>query len=782
MDNQNLARIVIRPAPPTNADNVLQPRNFIHVPIGTADIAPHLPTEVFGLLEGSAAVKLSVTGWQCTAPAGYDSSKQAVFPFMGTLGPLPAGVTNNSQLTPELYVENRHTTPAAWRTRFGEWLDRGLTALPIHKDHGKGNLIKWRILSSEYGKGLTFNMYKNGQKLNDTPIEARQNFIDPQGQPGDTYTLETVQTGETSETTAWVSNYLEVPMQKPAPREVEGVHIEYYANDCSVADANGDGRYEVLVKWYPSKAQDPGLRPQITGETMYDLYTLEGQLLWRIALGHNLTSSAHHNQMNFFDLDGTGTAKLAIKTGVGTRVYRPRPDGTIDDITDTPVQVLHSQGTAVDAPPLWKPGTTNSAYPVFTGGFTNTLTGQPNPGPLGRVVHGPEYYTVFDGATGLPLDTVPYFAPYNRRTEEEWGDNECNRSDRYAAVLAYMPKGGTADAIPYPTMLEMRGYYVPHFTGAYQFIDGKITRIWEFDFQAEGLYGNGKHPAYGNHQMAVADVDFDGYDELIMGSMVFDQDGTILWCADGQNGLPRQGHGDAMHVSVMQQGTRDFYIMHPHEHRPPDNVTVMNGATGELLLTYSADTKDVGRGVAANVTPLPGFEVWANSGMPMYNIVTGEKITAEQMPVNFFVYWTGDLLREFLDGSNGEPLTISKLHYDVNTKAVSHKHILTMDGTLSNNGTKANPCLTADIFGDWREEVMVRTADSTALRIYSTDIPTDYVLYTLMHDPVYRLAVNWQNNVYNQPGHLGFYLGEDIKNDVLAMKLPVPNLVYTKNN
>ena len=93
---------------------------------------------------------------------------------------------------------------------------------------------------------------------------------------------------------------------------------------------------------------------------------------------------------------------------------------------------------------------------------------------------------------------------------------------------------------------------------------------------------------------------------------------------------------------------------------------------------------------------------------------------------------------------------------------------------------QSHPTLQADILGDWREEVVMPSEDSTELRIYSTTIPTDYRIYTLMHDPVYRLGIAWQNVAYNQPPHISFYLGEDIRDEVLARGLNTPNIYYTE--
>ena len=128
--------------------------------------------------------------------------------------------------------------------------------------------------------------------------------------------------------------------------------------------------------------------------------------------------------------------------------------------------------------------------------------------------------------------------------------------------------------------------------------------------------------------------------------------------------------------------------------------------------------------------------------------------TRKPRSCNFAIWWDGDPLRELLDRT-----TISKWNWEKETEST----LLTATGCSSNNGSKATPCLCADILGDWREEVVFRTSDNTELRIYTTTIPTDLRLRTLMHDSQYRLAVAWQNVGYNQPPHPSFFLGDGMK-------------------
>lgn len=718
--------------------------------------------------------ELKEAPWSKTAAElVYDPNKQGVFTYEGTIASASDAAVNRMGVKARLYIENRHKENITSEPYSMEWLDRGAVAVP--ENGGEGMLITWRLLASEYNKGLTFNVYRNGEKVNTIPV-ATLNYVDADGAIGDSYVVETITTGTRSKpATAWANNYIDIPMQRPADRPNPALAygaasnadpITYTANDTSVADIDGDGQYEILVKWYPSQAQDPGLANRHTGETIFDLYTLDGELLWRINLGINIVSSAHHSAFNFYDLDQDGKAEFSIKTADGTRGYLPKADGTIDDLTDTPAWVLG------DPEAVWVGGLQNPSKDNLV---NNTA--------LGRVATGPETFTVFNGATGEPIDTVDYFAPYN--ITSNWGDANNNRSDRFNGAVAYMPKNGEHGAEPYPTMIEVRGHYGPHFAAAYQFIDGEIIELWTFKL-ADWNAGSNQ----GNHNVKVADVDFDGYSEVVLGGVTLDQDGTLLWSTNGTRGTVAAGHGDALHVAAMLPDSDEIYVFQPHEAGPPNNVTLVRGSTGEPVWMYAANMGDVGRGVAANITPLPGFEVWAIE-TPMYNIVNGKVITtdvgsigtANKAPVNFILYWDGDLLSEFFDGPDNlnstESPSITKFNYDMATGESELTTLQTLNGAYSNNGTKANPSLIADIFGDWRDEVLVRTSDNNSLRIYTTDIPTDNVIYTLMHDPQYRLAVNSQNAMYNQPAHLSFYLGEDIRNEVQNMQLPVPNLYYT---
>jgi rhamnogalacturonan endolyase len=354
----------------------------------------------------------------------------------------------------------------------------------------------------------------------------------------------------------------------------------------------------------------------------------------------------------------------------------------------------------------------------------------------GYVLDGPEFLTVFDGLAGRALATRDYVPARGRVAD--WGDDYGNRVDRFLACVAYL------DGVR-PSVVFCRGYYTRTVLVAWNWREGKLARVWTFDSDD----GTPRHRAYrgqGNHNLSVGDVDGDGKDEIVYGACCIDDDGKGLY----STGL---GHGDALHLSDIDPDRPGLEVFDIHERpRHPNGAEFRDARTGRLL--WGKSSPDVGRGVAMDIDPRHrGYEMWA-SGQGLSGLwnVKGETIS-ERKPrsCNFGVWWDGDLLREILDGNR-----ITKWDW----KSGSESPLLVAEGCTSNNSTKSTPCLCADILGDWREEVIGRTLDNSELRIYTTTIPTDQRLYTLMHDPQYRLSVAWQNVGYNQPAQPGFYLGD----------------------
>jgi rhamnogalacturonan endolyase len=316
-----------------------------------------------------------------------------------------------------------------------------------------------------------------------------------------------------------------------------------------------------------------------------------------------------------------------------------------------------------------------------------------------------------------------------------WGDSYGNRCDRFLACVAYLD-GKHASAV------FCRGYYTRSVLAAWDFDGKRLTSRWVFDTQSSDTLR--AYAGQGNHNLRVADVDADGCDEIIYGAMVVDHDGHGLYST-------RMGHGDALHLMPFFPDDPRLQVWSVHENKR-DGSVLRDAATGRILFQLPSQS-DVGRGMAADIDPrYPGVEMWSSaSGGLLTN--RGERIAQPRgLPVNFAVWWDGDLLREMLDRAR-----VSK--YDWRTERCNV--LLDVSSACAfNNGTKSNPCLSADILGDWREEIVVRTHDSSALRIYLTTIPTTHRITCLMQDIPYRLSVATENVGYNQPPETGFYLGE----------------------
>ena len=459
-------------------------------------------------------------------------------------------------------------------------------------------------------------------------------------------------------------------------------------------------------------------------------------MLWRLDLGINIRSGAHYVPFIVYDLDGDGRAEFLVRTSDGTRDalghvigdsladYRHRPQPADSALTPTPARE-------------W------AKY---------NRKGRPM---TGRILTGAEYITVFNGLTGEAMDTKPYIP--ERGNLKDWGDDYANRSDRMLAAVGYLD-GQHASAI------FCRGYYTRTVLAAWDWDGHELKPHWVFDTNAPGNGKDGKplssYAGQGNHNLRVADVDGDGCDEIVYGSMTVDHDGQGLY----NTGM---GHGDAIHLMAFDPTTDELQIWDCHENRR-DGSDFRKARTGEIIFQVPSKS-DVGRAMAADIDPSsPGVEMWSTDSHGIRNI-KGEVLYTAQDPddpqhqqhlklgdrylsVNFGIWWDGDLLRELLDHE-----TVSKYDWQQKT-IVDVKHF---DGIVFNNWTKSNPCLSADILGDWREEVIARTPDSDELRIFITPIPTDHRINCLMEDIPYRLSTAAQNVGYNQPSEPGFYLGPD---------------------
>ncbi len=591
-----------------------------------------------------------------------------------------------------------------------EYLNRGVIAI---KQTDTKVFVSWRLLGTE-GSDVAFNLYRTTGaktvKLNQQPLLKATCFVDSlvDATKDNTYTAKAiVNNKEEANSKPFVLKanskpYLSIPLQTPPG---------YTPNDISVGDVDGDGEYEIILH-QTSRGRDNS-QAGITNPPIFQCYKLDGTMLWQINLGKNIREGAHYTQFMVYDLDGDGKAEIAMKTA----------DGTIDGV-----------GKVI--------GDSTKDYVIRDGDRSK----------IGRILDGPEYFTIFDGLTGAALATTNYLP--SRGNLGGWGgkggnggnDSYGNRVDRFLACVAYL------DGV-HPSVVMCRGYYGRTVLAAWDWRGGKLTSRWVFDSKD----GNNPFSGQGYHNLTVADVDGDGKDEIVYGSMCVDDNGKGLYTT----GLR---HGDAVHVTDMDlshPGLEVFGIHEIEEGTKGPGFAMYDAATGKILWQGDMD-KDVGRGMSADIDPrYAGYECWG--GSQGLHTAQGDTIGSSPRSTNFRIWWDGDLLTELLDGTR-----IDKWDY------INHKQLPLFNAKdfdcVSNNGTKANPALSADILGDWREEVIYRTTDNNELRIFSTTIPTDFRFYTLMHNPQYRLSIAWQNVGYNQPPYVDYFFGDGMKQP------PLPNI------
>ena len=637
-----------------------------------------------------------------------------------------------------------------------EQLGRGVVAV---RQSETETCLTWRYLSSDPVE-TSFNIYRNGQQVATVPAGSATMWVDKQGNgQAATYevrpVVEGVETHQIDGKFQFAADmpvgYLNIPLQKPEDGKTpSGQTYTYSANDASIGDVDGDGEYEIILKWDPSNAHD-NAHDGYTGNVFFDCYRLTGERLWRIDLGRNIRAGAHYTQFMVYDLDGDNRAEVVMKTGDGTVDGLGKVIGDADadwrEVGDTVGQYkrmvefekmrkereaqMRAEGNRPEMQGQRPPqGDRNrNGQQQRRRGFR-----MPAPQNQGRILRGPEYLTVFSGLTGEALCTIDYVP--ERGELAGWGDTKANRSDRYLACVAYL------DGVR-PSVVMCRGYYTRTVLAAFDWDGKQLTQRWVFDSNDEG---NGDFAGQGNHNLRVGDVDGDGCDEIIYGSMAVDNNGKGLYTT-------RMGHGDAMHLTGFFPDSDKLQVWDCHENRR-DGSTFRDAATGEVLFQVKSG-EDVGRCMAADIDPTSwGVEMWSLASGGIRN-VKGELINEEpgRLPCNMAVWWDGDLSRELLDGNRV---------FKYNWESKKCEEMVALEG-VRNNGSKSNPCLHADILGDWREEVLLRTEDNSALRLYVSTIPTEYRFHTFLEDPIYRISIATQNVAYNQPTQQGFYFGSDLK-------------------
>jgi len=562
----------------------------------------------------------------------------------------------------------------------GAWQAEKLDRGVISVRSGNGNLVQWRLLGTD-PQNVGFHVYRDGTRLTSSPITSSTNYLDQGASSSARYTVRAVVNGSEQAASApsltFGNGYLDVPISKPGS--------DYTANDASVGDLDGDGDLDIVLKWDPTNAKDNS-QSGVTGNVYLDGYRLDGTRLWRIDLGRNIRAGAHYTQFQVYDYDGDGAAEVAVKTADGTR------SGTGQVIGNANADHRNSAGYVLD---------------------------------------GPEFLTVFEGSDGRIGDTVDYVPA--RGSVSSWGDSYGNRVDRFLAGTAYL------DGV-HPSVIMARGYYTRAVVVAWDYRDGQLTRRWTFDSNSSSS-GNSAVAGQGNHQLAIADVDGDGRQEIVYGAAAIDDDGRVLWNT-------RTGHGDAAHLGdlIPSRPGLEYYKVTETASQP--DSWMADARTGQILWKTSGTT-DNGRGVSDDVwAGSPGAESWSSADSQMRN-TSGNPIGRKPSSTNFLAWWDGDPVRELVDQTR-----VDKYGPNGDTR------LLTASGVHSNNSTKATPSLSGDLLGDWREEIIWPTSNDSALRIFATPIQTNLRVPTLLHDQTYRVAIAWQNTAYNQPPHTGFFLGD----------------------
>ena len=628
-----------------------------------------------------------------------------------------------------------------------EQLDRGLVAIP--GSSGKC-FVSWRLLGTD-DENTTFEVLKNGNPIKSN-IYQTTSFMAAAGKD-DVFQVATYQNGQkvdvTPEVKPWAQGYLRIPLNRP--EKLDGK--EYYPNDCSVGDVDGDGQYEIFLKWDPENSKD-NANTGYSNPVIIDCYKLDGTQLWRVNLGINIRAGAHYTQFMVYDFDGDGKAEMICKTAPGSS------DGEGKFVTEAAtIDEIKNASNTTD--------------------YRNTGTVSKG---LGHVLAGPEYLTVFNGMTGAAMHTIHYnpsrAGEMNKTSaypaKSFWNDDYGNRADRFLACVAYLD-GPDQN----PSAVMCRGYYTKAYIWAVDWDGTELKTKWlhasvsktqvdhydsNFTKTTQTYSSNtGKTPysytawGNGNHNISVADVDGDGCDEVCYGSATIDNDGKLLYAVGF-------GHGDAMHLADLDPDHPGYEIMDVHEEAYENKdagigygYDIHDARTGEVLSSGQRD-RDTGRGLAADWdAEYRGCEFTFATQTSTYNC-KGRSIYDTNPGMNFRIFWDGDAQEELLND-----ITVTKWDKG-NISTLSLAASRATGSPASCNSTKATPCLQADIFGDWREEVILwNSTDASSINVYSSTYTTNYRVPTLMHDHVYRLGVAWQNVAYNQPPHLGYYLPDFIE-------------------
>lgn len=582
---------------------------------------------------------------------------------------------------------------AAYAQRPMDKLDRGLVAVPA----AQGNLVSWRVFGEEY-YDVTYNLYCNGTRIA-TNLQA-SNYNHTGGNASSSYQVSAVVRGVeqplSESVKRWGNGYYEIPVKGVVDRNGTDVTADYTLNDVTLADVTGDGVVEFIIKRPCSKAWTTSNKTEFN---VLDCYTLSGERLWWIDLGPNMLSGPDEQwDCVGFDWDGDGKAEIILRGQDNMIIHHP--DGSTTEIGDMSVDTR------------WD-------------GIEYTSSGR-------------EYLLYLEGATARVYTQMDY--PLTRGSDSEWGSGIVgHRSTKHYFGAPFLDGR-------HASIFLGRGCYTKHKMAAYDVdpLTHALTHRWYWECNVSGSPWFGQ----GYHNFAIADVDWDGRDEIVMGSMVIDDNGKGL-------STTGYGHGDAQHC-----GDLDPYRHGQEQFACNEDMPNMNyrDATTSTVYYRSVGTADDGRALCANFSNSYPGSVGRSVNTGMISSVADKVISElgtfiDWSDLSFRFYWDGDLCSEVLDSPGSEAR-------DFKIEKPGTGRILTTSGCSTNNSSKNNPGATGDIFGDWREELVARTSDNTRLRIYVSPYYTKYRIPTLWHDHQYRNAMVWQSVGYNQPPHPSFFLGE----------------------